>query len=259
MRDEYKNSIMNTEINNLLWQLIQQIQSILMDKFIGMYVGGSIANNSFNLETSDIDCYIVTSNILSEDIVHKIEEMHKHFYSSQLPYAKKIEASYIPQNDLLNFNPSSTRPYFNEGNFYLGEYGSNFIIELFMLKEKGITITGPDIKKLIKEISIQDLQNAIKKNLMEYWEPSLQNLSKYKRSDYKVFAILTMCRTLYTLEMNSIVSKAEAAKWAMNKLDSKWKLLIEQAIAWQQNSDLNKQEESLEFVRYVINLSRNSA
>ena len=253
MRDEYKKPIINIEINDLLWQLIQKIQSILREKFVGMYIGGSIANNSFDLETSDIDCYIVTSNILSEHRRHKIEEMHKHFYSSQLPYAKKIEASYIPQDDLLNFNASSTRPYFNEGSFYLGEYGSNFIIELFMLKEKGITITGPDIKKLIKEISIQDLQNAIKKNLMEYWEPSLQNLSKYKRNDYQVFAIFTMCRTLYTLEMNSIVSKAEAAKWAMNKLDSKWKLLIEQAIAWQQNSDLNKQEESLEFVRYVIN------
>lgn len=189
MRDNYRTLIKNIEISDLLFQLLQQVQSILTEKFIGMYIGGSIANNSFNLITSDIDCYVITSNFLSENIVHKIEEFHKQFYSSRLPYAMKIETSYIPQNDLLNFDPSSTRPYFNEGSFYFAEYGSNFLIELFMLREKGITIAGPDIKDLIKEISAQDLQQAIKKNLKEYWEPILSNLLKLIRSDYQVFAI----------------------------------------------------------------------
>lgn len=255
MHDKNRNLIKNIEINDLLLQLLQQVQSILMERFVGMYIGGSIANNSFNLLTSDIDCYIITENNFSENIVYKIEEMHKQLYSSQLPYAKKIEASYIPQDNLLNFDPNSTRPYFNEGNFYLGEYGSNFIIELFMLREKGITISGPNIKELIKEISTHDLQQAIKKNLKGYWQPSLQDLSKYKRSDYQVFAILTMCRTLYTLEMGSIASKAEAAQWAISKLDANSKLLIEQAFTWKQSFDLNKQEETREFVRYVINQS----
>ena len=62
------------------------------------------------------------------------------------------------------------RPYFNEGRYYLGHYGYNYLIELFVLREKGISIAGPDIKCLIKEISTQSLKAAIQKNLHEYWE-----------------------------------------------------------------------------------------
>ncbi len=52
-----------------------------------------------------------------------------------------------------------------------------------MAREKGISIAGPDIKSLIKEISTQSLKAAIQKNLHYYWETNLINFSKFKRSD----------------------------------------------------------------------------
>jgi hypothetical protein len=240
-------------INDILQKLLLQIQSILSDKFVGMYIGGSIANSSFNNETSDIDCYIITMTTLPESIIHKIEEMHKQFYSSKLQYSKKIEASYIPKHDLLNFDPRNIRPYFNEGNFYLASYGSNFLIELYMLREKGITIAGPDIKKLVKEIPVKDLKLAIQKNLDEYWKPVLNDLDKFKRSNYQVFAILTMCRTLYSLKTGMIASKTEAAYWAIKNIDSDWKDLIEKAISWKLHHSFNRLEETQQFVKYVVN------
>lgn len=244
-----------SEIDNLLQQLLLQIQSILDNNFIGMYIGGSIANDSFNPVTSDIDCYIITSNMLPGGVIHKLEELHKKFYSSQLIYANKIEASYIPRKSLLDFNPSSTRPYFNEGNFYLAPYGSNFIIELFMLRKKGIKLVGPDIKNLIKEISIQDLHKAIKKNLYEYWELALNDLLKLKRSDYQVFAILTMCRTIYSLDTGDIGSKVEAAQWVINNYSTNWMNLIEEALSWRPGFEFNKLEETQQFIRYVLDIS----
>jgi GrpB-like predicted nucleotidyltransferase (UPF0157 family)/RimJ/RimL family protein N-acetyltransferase len=244
------------EINDLLRQLLLQIQSILENEFVGMYIGGSLAGDSFNSKTSDIDCYIITTKVLSEKRVRKIEEMHNQFYSSKLKYAKRIEASYVPQKDLLNFDPNGMRPYFNEGRCCMGHYGNNYLIELFVLREKGISIAGPDIKCLIKEISTQNLKAAIQKNLHEYWEANLIDCSKFKRSDYQVFAILTMCRTLYSLETGKIASKIEAAEWAMQPLDTKWKNLIELAIAWEPSQEINRLEETQNFVRYVLNKSR---
>ena len=88
-----------------------------------MYIGGSLACNSFNCETSDIDCYIITTHKLSESIIKNIAVMHEKFYSCTLQYAKKIEASYIPLIDFLNFTSDHTRPYFNEGCFCLTHYG----------------------------------------------------------------------------------------------------------------------------------------
>lgn len=245
-----------SEINELLQQFLLRTQSILTNEFLGMYIGGSLTGDFFNRETSDIDCYIVTYNVLSRNVLSRIEAMHAQLDSSKLDYAKKIEASYIPQNDLLVFNPNATRPYFNEGRYYRGQYGNNYLIELFLLREKGIALAGPDIKSLIKEISIQTLKSAIQKNLYEYWEINISDLIRYERSDYQVFAILTMCRSLYSLETGRITSKIEAAQWAIKQLDSNWKNLIELAIAWEPSQKINKVEETQNFVRYVLNKSR---
>lgn len=255
MCDELKNPTTNSEINDLLRQLLLQAQSILMNQFVGMYIGGSLATNHFSCETSDIDCYVITTNVLSENMIHQLKEMHHQFYSSKFPYAKKIEASYIPQGDLSNFETQSVRPYFNEGTFYLAHYGSNFEIELYVLREKGITIVGPDIKHLIKKISHQHLRLAIYKNLDEYWKTTVNDLSKLGRSDYQVFAILTMCRTLYSLKTGYIASKTEAAKWATNNLESHWESLIRQALAWRPGQELNKVGETQQFIRYILDKS----
>lgn len=249
------NPTKHKEINELLQQLLPQVKSILADKFVGMYIGGSLSSDSFQYETSDIDCYIITTSKLSKSMLKNIEKMHKQLYSSNLKYAQKIEASYIPQEDLFHFNPSGMRPYFNEGCYYLGEYGNNYIIELHVLREKGISISGPDIKKLIKKISTQDLMLAIQKNLHEYWYSTLRDLSKFKRSDYQVFAILTMCRTLYSLENGTITSKMEAAQWALQILGNRWKNLIEQAISWSPGQEINQLDETQQFVKYTINKS----
>ncbi|WP_454780345.1 aminoglycoside adenylyltransferase domain-containing protein [Legionella sp. WA2022007384] len=218
---------------------------------MGLYVGGSIANNSFDPKTSDIDCYIVTTELLSENTITQIGIMHNQLYSSPLPYARKIEASYISQSELWNFNPENSRPYFNEGKLYHAPYGSNFIIELYMLRNKGFSISGPPIKNLIQEISTQDLQLAIKNNLYDYWQAMVFDLAKLTRSDYQVFAILTMCRTLYSVEMNDIASKIEAAKWVINKYNI-WEDLITKALAWEPDSELNKLNETQQFIKYVL-------
>ncbi len=249
------NPIMYAEINELLQALVMQIQSILKNELIGVYIGGSLASNNFDCETSDIDCYIITTNGLSKNVLTKIEEMHKQFYSSKLHYAKKIEASYIPHKDILNVDSNSMRPYFNEGHFHLAQYGSNYVIELHVLRENGVTIVGPEIKNLIKELSPQNLKQAVKRNLNEYWKNILQDIPKLNRSDYQVFAILTMCRTLYSLETGLITSKLVAAQWALQKLDSHRKNLIEQAIVWCPDQEINKLDETRTFIKYVISKS----
>lgn len=241
----------SNEITALLQEFLYQVESILSERFLGFYVGGSIANNSFNPKTSDIDCYIVTTELLSESTIAQIEIMHHQLYLSQFSSTRKVEASYIPKIDLWDFNPKNSRPYFNEGVLYLAPYGSNFIIELFMLRKKGFAISGPSIKNLIKEISPEDLQLAIKKNLHEYWKEMLSNLVKLSRSDYQVFGILTMCRTLYSLEKGDIASKIEAAKWVINKYTI-WKDLITEALAWEPNFELNKLNETQQFIEYVL-------
>ena len=83
----------------------------------------------------------------------------------------------------------------------------------------------------------------------------LNDLEKLKRSDYQVFAILTMCRTLYSLETGMIASKTEAAQWAIKNLNVDWKDLIEKALSWKSHHAFNRLEETQQFVKYVLNKS----
>ena len=251
-QDTINTQSVNNEIKALLQVLLQKLQSSLLDKLIGLYVGGSIATNSFNSKTSDIDCYVITTEPLPEHISSQIETIHHHFYSSQAPYAKKIEASYISQNDLWDFNPENSRPYFNEGRLSLAPYGNNFIIELSVLRENGLSISGPPIKDLIKEISPEELQLAIKKNMDEYWQVMLFDLAKLNRSDYQVFAIVTMCRTLYSIKTGSITSKAKAAQWVINNYNADWSDLAAKAISWEPGLELNKLKETQQFIKYIL-------
>lgn len=252
IQDTINTQPMTSEVKDLLQEILKKLQSSLLGRLIGLYVGGSIANNSFNSNTSDIDCYIITTEPLSESSISQIEAIHHELYLSHIPFAKKIEASYIAQNDLWNFNPQNKRPYFNEGKLYLAPYGNNFIIELSLLRAKGIVISGPAIKDLIKAISHEELQLAIKKNLDEYWQVMLTDLVKLNRSDYQVFAVFTMCRTLYSLETGSITSKEKAAQWVINKHNTAWSDLIAKAIAWEPGLVLNKLKETQQFIEYVL-------
>ena len=49
-------------------------------------------------------------------------------------------------------------------------------------------------------------------------------------SEYHAFAILTMCRALYTLENGTVVSKPVAARWVQSKLGEPWSQVIEQSL-----------------------------
>ncbi len=71
------------EIEILIKQLASQIQPILNNKLVGIYLGGSVANGSFYPETSDIDCYVILSTSLSQQETETIEAMHQCFFSEK--------------------------------------------------------------------------------------------------------------------------------------------------------------------------------
>jgi hypothetical protein len=92
---------------------------------------------------------------------------------------------------------------------------------------------------------------------VEYWQNIVDDYSKLNRDDYQVFAIFTMCRTLYSLKLGGIVSKPKAAQWAMTDLDDEWKALINQALHWQPGQALNSLEQVRNFIKFTIAASNN--
>ena len=71
-------------------------------------------------------------------------------------------------------------------------------------------------------------------------------------SEYRAFAVITMCRVLHALEYGTIVSKPKAIEWALTKLDIPWKRLIKNAVAASQHDKVDiLLDDTLDFIRFT--------
>jgi hypothetical protein len=146
-------------------------------------------------------------------------------------------------------------PTVNEGKFYLDKRGSDWVIQRHVIREQGIILAGPDPRTLIDAVSPEDIRQAVKGVLQEWWLPMLEDPSWLKRrgSKYHAFAILTMCRALHALEHGTIASKPTAASWAQEEFGEKWNEVIEQSLAPPDTRDHDLYNEALEFIRFTLN------
>jgi len=221
------------DVNEILELLNRQVVEVLGSQYVGMYLYGSLASGDFNPRSSDIDFLIVTADILDENTTVALDTMHQRIWNSGLKWATKLEGSYVPRGHLPRFEKSNrTYPTVNEQNFFLAPHGSDWIIQRYIIREQGVVLAGPDPKSMIDEVGPDDIRRAVIDILGEWWFPMMEDPSwlKDRGTDYHIYTILTMCRSMYTLEHGEVVSKPVAARWAQNELGSKWVRVIEQSL-----------------------------
>lgn len=221
------------DVNKILNMLLANVTRILANELVGMYLYGSLSSGDFDPETSDIDFLVVTTSTLSNKTIGELEAMHHRMWESGEKWASKLEGSYIPRREIRRHDPrSSPCPTVNEGKFYLDTRGSDWIIQRHIIREQGVILVGPDPKTLIDPVNPGDLRRSVKGILNEWWFPMLEDPTWLKNhgTEYHAFAILTLCRAIYTLENGAIVSKPVAARWVQSKLNEDWKQVIDQAL-----------------------------
>lgn len=241
------------KVNLVLQQLLTNVQAILGDRFIGLYLYGSLASGDFNPKTSDIDFVVVTTDELPIEMISALEAMHLRLKDTRLKWARKLEGAYIPQHALRRYDPNAAPcPAINEGRFYLDRQGSDWVIQRHILREYDAAIAGPSLRDLIDPVQPDDLRQSIREVLRDWWEPMLHDPAWIRTGEYQAFAVLTMCRALYTFHYGTIASKPVSARWAQQTLYERWTNLIEWALRWEQDSASDHLGETLEFIRYTI-------
>ena len=245
------------EVNNLLHELLQSVQTILDDQFVGMYLFGSLASGDFD-EDSDIDVVIVTRDVPSDHLFSALQVMHAQIFAGDSPWTIQLEVSYIPQNALRRYDPANARhPHIDRGsdNFFWKQHNESWIVQRYVLRERGITLAGPDPQTLIDPVASNDLRLAMVAILAGWTPQFLNNPAKLKYRGGQSYIVLTICRMLYTLEHGTAVSKQVAARWAQETLDSRWAPLIEQAWAGRHHpggeASPDDVKGTLDFIRYA--------
>jgi predicted nucleotidyltransferase len=244
-----------SDVNEVLNLLLQHAKRILGDRFVGMYLYGSLSSGDFNPETSDIDFLVVTTELLPDDIIAELEAMHKETWATSSKRAGELEGSYVPKELIRRHDPNGLPcPTVNEGEFYVDRRGSDWIIQRHVIREMGVIVEGPDPKTLIDPVTPDDIRGAVLGVLSEWWFPMLDDPSWLQShgNKYHAFAVITMCRALHALEHGTVVSKPKAVQWAREDLGDPWIELIDISVAASQHQTQDDfLDETLGFIRFV--------
>lgn len=134
------------EVNWLLKDLLESMQAILGDHFIGMYLDGSLAGGDFD-QDSDIDFIVVTDIEVTEGLFLALQAMHDRLATTDSCWAIQLEGSYISQQALRRYDPTNAlHPNIERG---VGErlkmihHDAAWVIHRYVLRERGITLAGP--------------------------------------------------------------------------------------------------------------------
>lgn len=244
------------DINALLHHLLAGIRHILGAQVVGMYLYGSLSGGDFDPTSSDVDFLVVTEDVLSREMVTALGEMHARLGASGIPWADRLEGSYIPRAAIRRYDPANNRhpTIGNDWEYGIGEHNVSWVIESATLRACGVTLAGPPPATLIDPISPYDLRAAVRTMVRDFWRPLTEGSpSEWLRPrHYQAFAILTMCRALYTVEHGTAASKPVAARWARETLPPPWPALITRALFWRPDHAPDDMTDMHAFLRYTI-------
>lgn len=249
------------DVNEILFEISNNIKNILGENLIGLYLFGSLTYGDFNPDSSDIDLVTIINKSLNHHELGLVKQLHKQVEGHYQKWSDRLECSYTPVDMLKNIlPPKEPRPYYGGGIFYdEAPYGNEWIINNHLLYEHGIPLIGPDLKELINPIDIIEVQKACIRDLFQEWEPKIMDLAWLDNSHYQAYFVMNLCRILYTVMCGATGSKKISAEWVKNKFGLPWKNLIETAESWKYGKKMSSRNESIDFIKFVIDNIKQTA
>ena len=251
------------EVNTLIQELLESVQTVLESHFIGMYLDGSLASGDFD-QDSDIDFVVVTDDEISSDLFSALQAMHERIAKIDSWWAIQLEGSYISRHALSRYDPAHARhPNIERGKgerLKIVHHDEAWDIHRYVLREHGITLAGPAPRDLIDPVSPARLRQAMLTLLPGWASQILREPAQIKYRGYQSYTVLSLCRALYTLQYGTVVSKPVAAHWAQATLSERWVPLIERTWAGRHDPGSEASSEdvngTLEFIRYTLERSQ---
>jgi hypothetical protein len=230
-------------VSSLLDDLTAQFRDLLGRNLVGIYLYGSLTQAAFDPKRSDIDCIVVTERDLSAAEFRKIRGWLSRAAQSN-PWTVRLQASFLIKDKVLT--PNSRACLYQFGKLMRYRSDGNPIVWMNILKS-GKTLYGPTPQSFVAPITLAILFRALERELGYLREEIIEKPdSKWRNVPfYRAYAVLTLCRILYSHKKGTVVSKIRAADWAMKHLPNQWKELIRQAL----DSDAGKRRATLSLVR----------
>jgi hypothetical protein len=240
-------------LDGVLRHLLAGSRRILGDDFYGMYLFGSLTSGGFDAETSDIDFAVVTRAAVDAATEAALGQLNQEIQAAGAPWAGKLEGSFLPIDVFADPPPAAALyPTIGMGGRFGRDHkGIERALQRHLLREDGIVLAGPEPKSFIAPVNADALRQETLEVLRDWWAPQLDDPTRLRKRGYQAYAVLTMCRALYTLETGRLASKPDAAHWALQRLPVQWHGLIDRALAWRADDAVNDLTATLDLIRYT--------
>ncbi|MEZ4669269.1 MAG: DUF4111 domain-containing protein [Anaerolineae bacterium] len=246
------------DINDLLNELLANVQVVLGNKLVGLYLYGSLVWGDFDHDTSDIDMLAATTADVDDDELEQLRLMHDAFAGRNPDWSDRIEVQYFSLDGLKHFREKAS----NMINISPGEpihriqAGIQWLTNWYFVQDYGITLYGPPPASFIPHIAKAEFIEAVHDHALD-WREYVVHTKELPQ--YQAYAVLTLCRALYTTRNREQVSKKRAAEWAMEQLPEQAGL-IQRAMVGRTEPHNNSMTyaETERFVHYVSELVDNS-
>lgn len=218
------------DINALLADLLAHLQDVLGDQLVGLYLYGSLVWGDFDYDSSDIDLLAATQSTLTDREAAALKQLHDHFARVYPQWQDRIEVQYASLHALKTFkSQASAIAVISPGEpFHVVRAGDEWLMNWYFVQTYGVTLFGPDPTTFIEPITKAEFREAARAHAA-HWRTYVAQAMHSR--PYQAYAILTMCRALYTVRHGEQVSKQVAAAWAIQHLPD-WAPLIQNALVW---------------------------
>lgn len=222
------------DIDKLLNNLLHHIRPILDKKLVGLYLYGSLVSGDFDRGVSDFDLMAATTTAIDDREFDRLQELHLDFINNHPEWDNRIEVAYLSVAGLRTFKTKVSQiAVISPGEpFHFKKAGREWLINWWLVRERGLALYGPDPKTLIEPISQEEFLDVVREHAQQ-WRKGVKD-SRDRKS--QAYARLTMCRALYAAKNGEQVSKRQAALWARDYLPEQARL-IEQALEWRKAED----------------------
>ncbi len=242
-------------INTLLADVLAHMHMILGARLMGLYLYGSLVTGDFDDNASDIDLLAAVASDITTSEFDALNHMHHALIVTYPHWVDRLEIAYLALDALKTFKQKTSQiAIISPGEpFNIKDAGKDWLVNWYMVREKGVVLYGVPPTSIIDAISQEEFLQCIK-NHARSWREWMQDAHTRPAQAY---AILTMCRSLYTCKHGEQISKLQAARWAQQQLPQ-WSNLIQQALLWRQawREEVPNPEATLpatqQFVYFVI-------
>ena len=178
------------EVNVLIQELLESAQAVLADHFVGMYLDGSLTSGDFN-QDSDIDFVVVTDADISGSLFTALQAMHDRIATTDSPWAIQLEGSYISRHALRRYDPAhALHPNIERGKgerLKMARHDRIWAVHRYILRKRGITLSGPAPQTLIDPISPDELSQAMLESLQGWATHFLNHPAQLSSRGYQSY------------------------------------------------------------------------